>query len=171
MRHVGPMCKGNHAANVKIIPPHRDGSFLVRPEDKRYKWPILSITWRKKRLDIGSTMGIIIFTITAVLTSGDVDAETPTGRPQTPSPAPTRNTQPAPAGRDRRAVRQRGVLRCARFGSGQVRNAAPRRERWTFGLGRCRCVWVLPAVVLSRSSSMKMVSTIRLTSMIGCCSG
>lgn len=144
------MCKGNNAATVKTISPHNNRGTLPGREEVCRNNQLFSAVWRTGRVDISSTIGIIMFTQIPTLTPGNANAEAIVQRRlQARSAAPAGNPQPAPADRDRRTIPQPGVFRRPRFSSGQIRDVAPGRERWTFHLGGSRGVWILTPIVLS----------------------
>src|ERR1700736_5699664 len=106
------MCKVNFAASVKETAPGGAGHATdcsTITSDICYK---AYRGWRHKRLDRVPTVGVIIFTA----------ADAKNTRFQDSVASPERHAQSTAAGCPRRTVSTRGILRCPRSGSGQVRD-------------------------------------------------
>src|SRR3974377_929019 len=108
------MCKANYAVYVKRTTPvqlvgiNADVANDGESNDNNHR------PWWCERLDILAMYGVIIFT----------DADAQNIRSQDSGPSSDRYAQPAIPGRPRCTVPGKGILRCSRSGSGQVRNVA-----------------------------------------------
>jgi len=83
----------------------------------------------KREVDTQIIWDIITFTHTTLLDGRDHHGEALAQRSQTRQSASARHPQPPPTERDRRVVRARRVLRCARLSTSQVRDASSGAER------------------------------------------
>jgi len=106
--------------------------------------------WHIKMLDSIWELNIIVFTRTAA------HSRVPHARKrcQARHPAATRNSKSAASRRHRSPVCQRQLLRSQGSGPGQVRDAAPRAERGSFGNWRRDGLRLLAALVLSSAGSL-----------------
>ena len=110
------MCKANFAATVKRTTPGRTGHAGDFPAQISAICYDDCRVWRHKRLDKVPIVGVIIFTA--------ADAQNTRNRFQDSVASPERHAQSTTAGCSRRTVSRKGILRCPRSGSGQVRDAA-----------------------------------------------
>jgi hypothetical protein len=149
------MCKVNNAHNVKIILPTWQREELNESRSPRHSCASYdfdsSVELARKEVDIYGMMYIIIFTLATLLNGEEHNGEAIAQRSQTRQSASARHPQPAPADRDRRVVRARRVLRCARLSASQVRDASSGAERRPACFHNCGRVWLLSSFVLPSS--------------------
>src|SRR6516164_2315191 len=128
MKLAAKACKGNNAASCKYNCAGSRVGLEIPAGTYTRIMSIIAVIRSVNTVDMSSYIGVIIFTLFAVLSPGVSYAQTTAPRPQSRDSTPTRNAQPASRRRHRRVVRNRRVLRRAGSGSGQVRDASPRRE-------------------------------------------
>jgi len=138
-------CKENYAAYVKKITPLVPDLPIGAPDSSALDSMLVG-----DASDAGSIPGlteksdwnIIIFTQTSS------NAQETAARPQVPVPSATRLLESSFRRGHRRTVPEPRVFRSPRPCSGQVRNAAPSRNRGSAGEPVSRRLWVLPTVLL-----------------------
>src|SRR5215467_14263052 len=129
MRPASESCKENNAALCKYNCAAAQLVATYVSADCRDNYSTIWPNYRINTVDNSICVGVIIFTHILVLSPGHTYAETSDRRSQTGNPAPAGNAQPTPRRCYRRVIPSQRVLRCAGCGSGQVRDAAARRER------------------------------------------
>ena len=143
------MCKLNNAVNVKRIMPSVLAISKYQIIKERLIWLLNSVEKHKKTLAIPIYMVIINFTYHILYAPAEE-----TELCQSSSPPPKRYIQsPGPAGSGSALFGGR-LLRCARFGSGQIRNAASRSERRRSGQSSRFDFWFFPSFLLQSSRGL-----------------
>src|SRR5215831_2487402 len=140
-------CKANYAAYVKkIMPPRRSRRGVLIMQFS----VLLIITAnrppvnRRLGLTVAANWSIIMFTYRR----RSSHAQETHPRSQAAGPSPTGHFASPSRTSHRRTVPDQRVFRCPRPGSGQVRDAAPRPERWAASKPRGCRLRVLAALLL-----------------------
>lgn len=131
MNRRGSECKDNNAAPVKIKMPESIPAVGSDAVGLTPLAPINTASRRQKKLDIAFDMSIIIFTYLP----SDLRGAHGQARYQAPNTPTTGNLEPAVQRCPRRTLSPERILRPSRLGPGQVREAAPSRDRRPVGDG------------------------------------
>jgi hypothetical protein len=141
------MCKGNYALSVK----EKMSCGVSTGKDCKRRFSLSLFTacntpeaCAEKGLDEFPFENIIIFTHRRATLSS-----------KTATASPGRGAEPESRRRHERTISAERVLRSRRFGSGQVRDAAPGGTRGTAGERSCPSLWLFQAFVLSGTSRFR----------------
>ena len=127
-----------------------------------YLCPLLSNTFRQKRLDKISGSVVIIFT--AVTQPNRENKNAAGENPPRQAEDVTRNTQPPPARGASSSVSGQRLLRSQRLGAGEIRDATTGPSGQAGGFPHGQGVWFLPPVVLPSRICLRARRFARITS-------
>src|ERR1035438_6090431 len=141
-RRAHDLCKGNYAASVKEIMPLGPGIASLGLDKLSCITSVIAHSCLRWGLTMKNDWSIIIFTFTISY------AQETTPRPQVAGPSATGLLESASRTGQRRTVPDPRVFRSPRPRSGQVRNAAPGRNRGPAGEPISSRLRLLPALLL-----------------------